>query len=226
MTDLTITLTGELRESNFDEWQHALVERIRAVDVALSDDDEFASANDSIRELRAAKQTLKDARQAALEQAADIDRLFDAVTGETRQAPLTLERKIRVRRRVLKAESMQAHVDGNAATLDALPAGRQALFQDRSSLLALPFDELENTIDERAAVWRAALAESDALEAGDSAPLAGAATGVDARSTVSAPGGDPVVYTSLGTGGPAATDAASRDPEVPDSGSFADAGPT
>ena len=162
MTELTITLTGEVRESNFEEWKDGLVERIHAVDATLSEDDDFTSANDSIRQFRDAELMLKNAKQAALEQAADINRLFDAVdavTEETRQARLTLERRIRVRRQELKQQALQAHFDSNAATLDALTTAQQALFQDRQYLLSLPFDELESTIAERIGVWQSTLAE-------------------------------------------------------------------
>lgn len=162
MTELTITLTGEVRESNFEEWKNGLVERIRTVDAVLSTDDDFTSANDSIRQFRDAEQMLKSAKQAALEQAADINRLFDAVdavTEETRQARLTLERKIRVRRQELKQRALQVHIDNNAATLNALTAAQQALFQDRTALLSLPFDELESTIAHRIGVWQATLTD-------------------------------------------------------------------
>ena len=158
MTDLTITLTGEVRESNFDEWKDDLVGRIRAVDVDLAADDDFAAANDSIRQFRDAEQTLKAAKQAALEQAADINRLFDAVDAvaeETRQARLALERKIRARREEMKRQALQAHVDANAETLDALPAAHRALCQDRAALLALSPGALAATIEERVAVWEA-----------------------------------------------------------------------
>lgn len=160
MTELTITLTGEVRESNFEEWKDGLVERIRAVDGELSADDDFTSANDSIRQFRDAELMLKSAKQAALKQAADINRLFDAVdavTEETRQARLTLERRIRTRRQELKQRALQAHIDTNAATLDALTAAQQVLFQDRTTLLNLPFDELESTIAQRIGVWQATL---------------------------------------------------------------------
>ena len=163
MTELIITLTGEVRESNFEEWKDGLVERIRTVDGALSADDDFTSANDSIRQFRDAELMLKSAKQAALKQAADINSLFDAVdavTEETRQARLTLERRIRVRRQELKQRALQTHIDSNAATLDALPAAQQALFQDRTTLLSLPFDELESTIAQRIGVWQATLTDS------------------------------------------------------------------
>jgi hypothetical protein len=167
MTELTITLTGEVRESNFEEWKDGLVERIHSVDATLSDDDDFASANNSIRQFRDAELMLKNAKQAALEQAADINRLFDAVdavTEETRQARLSLERKIRIRRQELKQRALQVHIDNNAATLDALTPAEQALFQDRTALLSLPFDELESTIAERIGVWRAAQSASNLTE--------------------------------------------------------------
>lgn len=162
MTELTISLTGEVRESNFEEWKDGLVERIHSVDATLSEDDDFSSANDSIRQFRDAELTLKKAKQTALEQAADINRLFDAVDAvaeETRQARLTLERKVRIRRQELKQRALQVHMDNNAATLDALTPAEQALFQDRASLLSLPFDELESIIAERIGVWQTTLSE-------------------------------------------------------------------
>ena len=160
MTDLTIHLTGEVRESNFEEWKHSLVERIRAVEVdgELREDEDFKAANDSIRQFRDAEQTLKSAKQAALEQAADINRLFDAVDAvaeETRQARLALERRIRMRRHEIKQGALQAGIEENAAVLDALPAEQRALFQDRAALLSLSSDELGATIDRRIEVWKA-----------------------------------------------------------------------
>jgi len=179
MSDLTITLTGEVRESNFDEWKDDLVTRIRAVDVDLSaDDEDLSSANESIRQFRQAEQTLKAAKQAALEQAADINRLFDAVdavTEETRQARLSLERRIRSRRHEIKQQSLQAHAEANAGTLDALPATHRALFQDRSTLLHLPTEELEATIEQRIAVWRSARAQGDEWSASERAGAPAAA---------------------------------------------------
>ncbi|MFK7853905.1 MAG: hypothetical protein AB8B79_07330, partial [Granulosicoccus sp.] len=109
-------------------------------------------------------------------QAADINRLFDAVdavTEETRQARLTLERRIRVRRQELKQQALQAHVDSNAATLDALTTAQQALFQDRQYLLSLPFDELESTIAERIGVWQSTLAEPATQYAANSFDVSG-----------------------------------------------------
>ena len=169
MADLTITLTGEIRESNFEEWKNSLVERIRAVDIDLSEDDDFSAANDGVRQFREAEQTLKAAKQAALEQAADINRLFDAVdaaTEETRQARLALERKIRARRHELRQRELEAHAEANAATLDALPVEQRALFQDRAALLALPAEELEATIEHRVGVWRAVAQETGRRGAG------------------------------------------------------------
>ena len=185
MTDLTITLTGEIRESNFEEWKNSLVERIRAVDIDLSEDDDFSAANDGVRQFREAEQTLKAAKQAALEQAADINRLFDAVdaaTEETRQARLALERKIRARRHELRQRELEAHAEANAATLDALPVEQRALFQDRAALLALPAEELEATIEHRVGVWRAVAQETGRRGAGagegDPSPFVDAAENV------------------------------------------------
>ena len=209
MSDLTITLTGEVRESNFEEWKDGLVERIRAVDVELSADDDFASANDSIRQLRAAEQTLKSAKQTALEQAEEINRLFDAVdavTEETRQARLALERKIRVRRQERRQRALQTHADANAATLDALPAAQQALFQDRAALLGLPFDELESTIAQRVAVWQAALADSSRDAVAGSFDDSDVSEGEDAHGAASAPGGDPLVDTGHAEDAPTSFD--------------------
>ena len=85
MTELKITSTGGVKESNFEQWKDGPLERIHAVDATLSEDDDFTSANDSIRQFREAVLMHKNAKQAALEQAADINHLFDAMDAVTEQ---------------------------------------------------------------------------------------------------------------------------------------------
>ena len=110
MSELSIKLTGEIQDSNFDEWKKDLIKQIKATPTELSSDDEYAAADDQVKQFKAAEKALKKAKQSALEQAGDIQTLFDAideVSAETREIRLTLERQIKARKQQIKNDSMK-----------------------------------------------------------------------------------------------------------------------
>lgn len=105
MSQLTIVLSGVIEKSNFDEWKTDLIEQIRSVKTELKTDDDFASATKHVKQFKAAEKNLKKAKQSALEQAAEINALFEAidtVSEEARQARLTLDRQIKKRKQEIK----------------------------------------------------------------------------------------------------------------------------
>lgn len=232
MAQLAIKLTGQILSSNFDEWKGELIARIKGVNAELKTDNQFAMAAEDVKQFKAAEVALKKAKESAINQAADIQRLFaaiDEVSEEVRQVRLSLERQIKRRKVEIKEEFIQsglsrvrdfikqqddnfkaidhrdyldrnnfeealkgrasvqglsvavdemserikqdistkaAEVRKNATKLDSLPAGHKALFQDRRTLLALPPDKLDSTIDERITVFeqQVALANREAVE--------------------------------------------------------------
>ena len=128
MTELTIKLTGEIQDSNFDEWKKDLIKQIKATPTELSTDDEYAAADDQVKQFKTAEKALKKAKQSALEQAGDIQTLFDAideVSAETREIRLTLERQIKARKKQIKADSMKQGM----AAIKAMIASQSADFK-------------------------------------------------------------------------------------------------
>jgi hypothetical protein len=122
MNELIITLTGEITSSNFDEWKQDLIQQIQSVNKSLTSDADFAAAVKHVKQFKAAEQSLKEAKQSALQQAADIQKLFaaiDEVSEEARQARLTLERQIKVRKEEIKEAVIVRGIETVQALIDA-----------------------------------------------------------------------------------------------------------
>ena len=110
MAQLVIQLSGEILSSNFDEWKSELIARIRAVNTELKTDPQFIEAANDVKLFKAAEQTLKGAKESAINQAADIQRLFaaiDEVSNEVRSVRLSLERQIKQRKLEIKEEFIE-----------------------------------------------------------------------------------------------------------------------
>jgi len=105
MQALKITLTGEIQSSNFDDWKSDLLAQLKTISTSLSSDADFSAATKQVKQLKTAEKALKDAKQSALDQAADIQKLFsaiDEVREEARQTRLTLEKQIKARKQEIK----------------------------------------------------------------------------------------------------------------------------
>ncbi len=113
MTQLVIKVRGEVLSSNFDEWKLDLIAQIQAVNTELTTEDQFARAQTDVKNFKTAEQALKKAKESAISQASEIQRLFSAiddVSGEVRQARLSLERQIKQRKAEIKEESVNLGV--------------------------------------------------------------------------------------------------------------------
>lgn len=121
MRCLTIKLTGTVDASNFSEWKKELVGMIQSSVTTLVTDDDFVTALRHVASLKAAEKTLKQAKQSAIEQASDIQRLFsaiDEISNEARQARLSLERQINSRKHEIKAHIIQSGIDSVQRFID------------------------------------------------------------------------------------------------------------
>jgi len=139
MAELIINLKGEIQNSNFDEWKGELLARIRNVNTELVRDEDFARASDQVKRFKNAERALKRAKQSAIAQAADIQRLFDSidvVAEETRQVRLTLERRIKARKQEIKEQMIEGGINAVHAAIAQQSAAFQALdhapFLDRA----------------------------------------------------------------------------------------------
>jgi hypothetical protein len=141
MNELQISLTGKITDTNFEEWKEALLKQIRSSKRELTTDDDFALAETDVKTLKAGEKSLKAAKQSALEQAAEINRLFDAideVSEEARQARLTLERQIKQRKEEIRDEivdtgmqEIESYIDSQS---DNFAAANNERFMSRADL--------------------------------------------------------------------------------------------
>jgi len=114
ITSLVVKVSGQITESNFDSWKVDLINRIKASNRHLSTDDDFVDAQDTVKDFKNAENELVETKARALQEAADIQQLFDAIdeiSGETRQARLSLEKQIKVRKEQLKSELVEKYFD-------------------------------------------------------------------------------------------------------------------
>lgn len=130
MSQLSITLSGVIEKSNFDEWKTELVEQIRSVNTELTNDDDFAEATKHVKQFKAAEKNLKEAKKSALKQAEEINQLFEAidqVSAEARQARLKLDKQIKKRKQEIKQEFIEQGVESINAFIKEQSADFQSL---------------------------------------------------------------------------------------------------
>ncbi len=114
MNQLVIKLKGEIQSSNFYEWKNDLINQIQSINAELSTDDDFVIAIRQVKLFKTAEKLLKDAKQSAINQAADIQKLFtaiDEISEKARQARLTLDRQIKARKLEIKEACIQSGVE-------------------------------------------------------------------------------------------------------------------
>ena len=114
MNQLTIKLSGEIQSSNFVEWKNELITQIQSTNTELLTDDDFVSAAKHIKSFKAAENALKQAKQSAINQAAEIQKLFaaiDEVSAKAREARLILERQIKIRKQEIKQQLISSGID-------------------------------------------------------------------------------------------------------------------
>ncbi len=114
MQELVIRVNGEIQESNFETWKSGLINQIKSANKELKTDDDFVTADATVKDFKAAEAALVQAKGEALQQAEDIQQLFDAIdeiSDETRQARLGLEKQIKTRKEQIKFELVDAYAN-------------------------------------------------------------------------------------------------------------------
>jgi hypothetical protein len=99
--DLILRVTGEVAESNLDDWKKEVLEKIKSADRELVTDADFTLAGETVAAIKEYEKAIITAREEAQRGTADIAAMYDAVAeildqlGETR---LSLEKKVKARR--------------------------------------------------------------------------------------------------------------------------------
>lgn len=107
MNDLIIRLTGAVTESNFDQWKEQVLEQIRAANRELKTDEDFSWAEGMVKTYKDAEQAVKKAKDEALAQTADVNKLFaamDQIAAELAGTRLSLEKQVKLEKERRKAD--------------------------------------------------------------------------------------------------------------------------
>ncbi|SVD39018.1 uncharacterized protein METZ01_LOCUS391872, partial [marine metagenome] len=105
MNNIIIKLSGEIQSSNFNEWQEMFFDEIKSFKQALETDNDFLQAGENVKWCQSAEKALKSAKDSAIRQASDIEKLFgeiDKVISQARDTRLILQRQIKSRKLEIK----------------------------------------------------------------------------------------------------------------------------
>ena len=188
MNELLISLTGKITETNFAVWKKDLLAQIKGVQKNLKSDTDFALATDQSKGLKAAETALKKAKESAIEQASEIQKLFaaiDEVSAAAREARLSLERQIKIRKEEIREEIIQAGMekakklvaaqDDDFQLVDTREFTERGIFEDTvkgkrgtdgmDSAVGLLLDNLKTEIAEKAVAVEVRAKKLDRLPA-------------------------------------------------------------
>lgn len=126
---LRIEVTGAVSASNLDEFKAHALAVFQGIKRDPSTDDEFADAEKTVKWCADVEARLAAAKEHALSQTADIDKLFkaiDDISAEARRVRLDLDKAVKARKDQIRVEivtehqrALQEHVDGLNAKLNA-----------------------------------------------------------------------------------------------------------
>jgi putative phage-type endonuclease len=107
---LVVELSGAVRASNLAEFKDIALARIASIKTELVTDEDFATAEKTIKFLDKAEKELENTKAAALQQTASIDELFktiDHLKAEMRDKRLLLNRTVKAEKENRKAQIVE-----------------------------------------------------------------------------------------------------------------------
>lgn len=123
---LSVVARGMVEYSNLAEFREKALAAISAVNRDLQTDDDFATAELTIKAFKAGEEKLDATKAQILGQMADVDqvmRTIDEVSGELRRVRLELDKLVKAEKESRKAELVQAAAQGVREHYDAMNAG-------------------------------------------------------------------------------------------------------
>ena len=125
---LMVELAGEVKNTNIAVYEESTIAFIQGINSELTTDEDFANAEQNVKFCADAEKQLAAAKQHALAQTADIDKLFstiDRISEELRSKRLMLDKLVKSQKAAIKSEivnkgsyDLQAHVDSMNESLD------------------------------------------------------------------------------------------------------------
>ena len=104
---LSVNLVGQVTATNLPQWQAVVSSRIQAINTDLKTDEDFATAEKTVKFLDDAEKCIVLVRKQALSQTASIDELFrtlDQISEEMRVKRLNLDRLVKSRKEAIRLE--------------------------------------------------------------------------------------------------------------------------
>lgn len=176
-TEIILRISSQIIASNIDDVAASVRAEIAKVNTDLKTDDDFATAEQQVKDFKAAEDAFKEALDAALSEAADVKKLMDTTSGiidllaKTR---LALDKQVKAQKAKVKEEIIGVARDGIQRALagcDARlqPAMRKVLhIDDLDGVLAeatkgkKSLAGLEKATNEVLANWTALIGKTEA----------------------------------------------------------------
>jgi len=151
---LMVELVGEVKSANIAVYEESTIAFIQGINSELTTDEDFANAEQNVKFCADAEKQLAAAKQHALSQTADIDKLFstiDRISEELRSKRLELDKLVKSQKAAIKSEivnqgsyDLQAHVDsinkgldGNYISIAELGANFPAVIKGKRTMQSI-----------------------------------------------------------------------------------------
>lgn len=118
---LRVQVTGSVTASNLEEYRERALAIFRGINTDLQTDQDFATAETTVKWCKSVEQKIEQAKEATLAQTADIDqvmRTLDELRAECRKTRLGLEKSVKTEKEQRRSEiahsarqQLQAHID-------------------------------------------------------------------------------------------------------------------
>lgn len=126
---LDVAVRGEVITSNAAEFRDMVREFLATINRAPETDEEFGLAEQNVKGLKTAEDTIRNAKEKALSDAKQLQALFDTLdetSEEIRQARLDLEKTIKAKKEEVRTAMVERALD--AIDLDVSPGRKRALY--------------------------------------------------------------------------------------------------
>ena len=145
-TEIILRISSQIVASNIDDVAASVRSEIAKVNTDLKTDEDFAAAEQQVKDFKNAEDAIKEARDAALSEAQDVRKLLDTtdeIIALLAQTRLALDKQVKAQKAKVKEEITSRTRDGIHKALAGCDARLQAAMRK-----VLRIDELDGVLAE------------------------------------------------------------------------------
>ena len=145
-TEIILKIQSAIVASNIDDVAASVRAEVAKVNTDLKTDEDFATAEQQVKDFKAAEDAIKEARDAALSEAQDVRKLLDTtdeIIALLAQTRLALDKQVKAQKAKVKEEITSRTRDGIHKALAGCDARLQAAMRK-----VLRIDELDGVLTE------------------------------------------------------------------------------